>query len=89
MKLLLDEMLSPAIARTLRAHGHDCVSVKEHAEWQGLPDADLVAIARNEQRAIVTTNLRAFRQSFDVGANPVCVRCVCSLKTSWRSAPWS
>ena len=38
---------------------------------------------------IVTTNLRAFRQSFDVGANPVCVRCVCSLKTSWRSAPWS
>src|SRR5712692_8387876 len=38
---------------------------------------------------IVTKNLRAFRQSLDVGANPVCVRCVCSLKTSWRSAPWS
>jgi len=38
---------------------------------------------------IVTRNLRAFRQSFDVGANPVCVRCVCSLTTSWRSAPWS
>jgi MoaA/NifB/PqqE/SkfB family radical SAM enzyme len=38
---------------------------------------------------IVTRNLRAFRQSLDVGANPVCVRCVCSLKTSWRSAPWS
>ena len=34
-------------------------------------------------------NLRAFRESFDVGANPVCVRCVCSLKTSWRSAPWA
>jgi MoaA/NifB/PqqE/SkfB family radical SAM enzyme len=38
---------------------------------------------------IVTRNLRAFRQSFDVGADPVCARCVCSLKTSWRSAPWS
>jgi MoaA/NifB/PqqE/SkfB family radical SAM enzyme len=38
---------------------------------------------------IVTRNLRAFRQSLDVGANPVCVRCVCSLKTSWRSAPWA
>jgi MoaA/NifB/PqqE/SkfB family radical SAM enzyme len=38
---------------------------------------------------IVTRNLRAFRRSFDVGADPVCVRCVCSLKTSWRSAPWS
>ncbi len=38
---------------------------------------------------IVTRNLRAFRQSFDVGADPICERCVCSLKTSWRSAPWS
>jgi MoaA/NifB/PqqE/SkfB family radical SAM enzyme len=28
---------------------------------------------------IVSHNLRAFRESFDVGANPVCVRCVCSL----------
>src|SRR4051812_42114705 len=39
--------------------------------------------------AIVGRNLRAFRASFDVGADPVCVRCVCSLKTSWRSAPWA
>ena len=39
--------------------------------------------------AIVARNLRAFRESFDVGANPVCVRCVCSLKTTWRSAPWA
>jgi MoaA/NifB/PqqE/SkfB family radical SAM enzyme len=38
---------------------------------------------------IVRRNLRAFRESFDVGADPVCVRCVCSLKTSWRSAPWA
>jgi MoaA/NifB/PqqE/SkfB family radical SAM enzyme len=38
---------------------------------------------------IVGRDLRAFRESFDVGANPVCVRCVCSLKTSWRSAPWA
>jgi MoaA/NifB/PqqE/SkfB family radical SAM enzyme len=37
---------------------------------------------------IVTENLRRFRASLDVGADPVCVRCVCSLKTSWRSAPW-
>lgn len=38
---------------------------------------------------IVARNLRAFRESFDVGADPVCIRCVCSLKTSWRSAPWA
>jgi MoaA/NifB/PqqE/SkfB family radical SAM enzyme len=39
--------------------------------------------------AIVSRNLRAFRESLDVGSDPVCVRCVCSLKTSWRSAPWA
>ena len=39
--------------------------------------------------AIVRRNLRAFRESFDVGADPVCARCVCSLNTSWRSAPWA
>jgi len=61
LKLLLDEMVSPSIARALRAHGHDVEAVKEHPDWQGLPDPDLVAVARGEQRAIVTSNLRDFR----------------------------
>ena len=38
---------------------------------------------------IVGENLRRFRDRLDVGANPVCVRCVCSLNTSWRNAPWT
>jgi MoaA/NifB/PqqE/SkfB family radical SAM enzyme len=46
-------------------------------------------VRRTPLATIVARNLRAFRESFDVGANPVCVRCVCSLKTSWRSAPWA
>jgi MoaA/NifB/PqqE/SkfB family radical SAM enzyme len=37
---------------------------------------------------IVGQNLRAFRDSFDVSDDPVCRRCVCSLKTGWRHAPW-
>jgi MoaA/NifB/PqqE/SkfB family radical SAM enzyme len=37
---------------------------------------------------IVGENLRAFRDSFDVSDDPVCRRCVCSLKTGWRHAPW-
>ena len=61
MKLLLDEMLSPAIVRALRARGHDVEAVKEHPDWEGLADQDLVVVARHEQRAIVTTNLRDFR----------------------------
>jgi Fe-coproporphyrin III synthase len=39
--------------------------------------------------AIVGDNLRRFRDGLDVGTNPVCGRCVCSLNTSWRSAPWT
>ena len=39
--------------------------------------------------SIVGANLRRFRAELDVGANPVCMRCVCSLNTSWRSAPWT
>jgi MoaA/NifB/PqqE/SkfB family radical SAM enzyme len=38
--------------------------------------------------SIVARNLRAFRESLTVGSNPICQRCVCSKKTSWRSAPW-
>ncbi len=60
MKLLLDEMLSPAIARVLRERGHDVVAVKERAEWVGMADDDLLAAARREGRAIATKNLRDF-----------------------------
>jgi Fe-coproporphyrin III synthase len=45
-------------------------------------------IRRTPFETIVTRNLPAFRRSLDVGANPVCVRCVCSLQTSWRHSPW-
>ena len=61
LKLLLDEMLSPAIARTLRARGYDVQAIKERPDLQGLADRDVVALARAEVRAIATCNLRDFR----------------------------
>lgn len=39
-------------------------------------------------RAVVDGNLRAFRASLEMAQNPVCERCVCSMKTTWRQAPW-
>ena len=38
---------------------------------------------------ILHENLPAFRQTLDVSSNPVCVRCVCSIKVGWggRSCP--
>jgi MoaA/NifB/PqqE/SkfB family radical SAM enzyme len=37
---------------------------------------------------IVQRNLPTFRRTLDVGSNPVCARCVCSMKTGLRHAPW-
>ena len=61
MKLLLDEMFSPLLARELRSRGHDVVAIKERTEWSGLSDPAVLSLARTEQRAVVTNNLRDFR----------------------------
>lgn len=61
MRLLLDEMFSPAIARELRARGHDVESVSGRGDWQALSDEEVMEVARRERRAIVTNNLRDFR----------------------------
>lgn len=37
---------------------------------------------------VVTRNLPAFRSQLNVSENPTCARCVCALRTTWRSAPW-
>jgi predicted nuclease of predicted toxin-antitoxin system len=61
VKLLLDEMLSPAIARELRDRGHDAEAVAEHPSREALSDPEVLALARAEHRAVVTGNLRDLR----------------------------
>ena len=61
MKLLLDEMLSPAIARELRSRGHDVESVVGSPDREALSDPEVLALARAEHRAVVINNLRDFR----------------------------
>jgi hypothetical protein len=61
VKLLLDEMLSPAIARELTARGHDVQSVAGHPDREALSDPEVLALARAERRAVVTNNVRDFR----------------------------
>jgi hypothetical protein len=39
-------------------------------------------------RRLVQQNLPAFGATLAIGENPVCEQCVCSMKTTWRSAPW-
>lgn len=61
MKLLLDEHLSPEIARQLRERGHDVVAVGERTDLRGRPDRVHFASLPDEQRAIVTRDLGDFR----------------------------
>jgi predicted nuclease of predicted toxin-antitoxin system len=61
VRLLLDEMLSPAVARGLRERGHDVLAVADHFGWVALSDHEMMALARTERRAVVTNNLRDYR----------------------------
>ncbi len=61
MRLLLEEMLSPAIARELRDRAHDVQAVADHSDWAALSDPEVMALTRTERRAIVTNNLRDYR----------------------------
>jgi predicted nuclease of predicted toxin-antitoxin system len=61
VRLLLDEMLSPRIARELHARGFDVLAIAGDREHAGLPDPEVMSLARAEQRAVVTNNLRDYR----------------------------
>ena len=61
VKLLLDEMLSPAIAQQLRARGHDVEAIKGNPLHEALSDPEVMNLARKQGRALVTNNLVDFR----------------------------
>ena len=60
MRLLLDEHFSPEIARQLRRRRHDVVAARDRPDLRALSDAELLAAAVVERRAIVTENVVDF-----------------------------
>lgn len=68
--LLLDEMLSGAIAEQLRARGLDGVAVVEDPRLVGTPDEELLAHAAAQERMLVTANVADFA----------------AIATDWRGA---
>lgn len=66
MKVLLDEMWSPAIATQLRQRDHDVVAITEPAHagrYAGIPDDEVFAKAQEDGRAIVTDNIPDYEQA--------------------------
>lgn len=86
--LLLDEMHAPTIAETLRQRGHDVIAVAERPDLRALADEELYSWAGQQQRRIVTENVKDFRpllrRSEESGAAPTPL-----LFTSSRTFPRS
>ena len=61
MRALLDEQLSAEIARELRRRGYDVDAVAERPDLVGASDEQIVELASQEARAVITNNIRHFR----------------------------
>jgi len=64
LRLLLDEHLSPEIARQLRSRSHDVEAAVERPDLVALPDHELFARMAAERRAILTNNVPDYVKLF-------------------------
>lgn len=62
VKLLLDEMHAPVVARTLRERGHDVIAVADEPDLRAATDDELFVFAAGDGRRIVTENVKDFRR---------------------------
>jgi hypothetical protein len=61
VRLLLDANLSARrIGGPLRTAGHDVLALSEHPELEGLHDPEVLALAAEQTRILVTRNSRDF-----------------------------
>jgi hypothetical protein len=61
VKALLDEQLSPQIAARLRDKGYDVEAVAERTDLVGSTDREVLELATQEGRTVVTNNVKDFR----------------------------
>lgn len=66
MRLLLDEMISPRIARELRDAGHDVQAIKrDRPDLASRSDRELIRQMAAERRVIVTNDIADFQAIHD------------------------
>ena len=61
VRLLLDEMFSPAIAAELRQLSHDVMAVADRPDLRSKSDPEIFAWASAEKRWLLTENVKDFR----------------------------
>jgi predicted nuclease of predicted toxin-antitoxin system len=61
VRLLLDEMFSPAIAAELRKLGHDVIAVADRPDLRSRSDEEIFAWASAQKRWLLTENVKDFR----------------------------
>jgi predicted nuclease of predicted toxin-antitoxin system len=60
VRLLLDEMFDPEIARQLRKRGHDVGAIAELSELRSLSDREVLLWATTSDRVLVSENVQDF-----------------------------
>lgn len=61
LALLLDEMISPAVAEGLHARDIDAYGIAERSDLRSLSDPDVLDLATSEHRILVTMNIKDFQ----------------------------
>lgn len=61
-RLLLDEMFGPRIAVELVTRGHDCIALVADRALRESSDADVLRLALDQGRALVTNNVADFER---------------------------
>jgi len=61
VRLVMDEMFSPAVAAALRDLGHDVIAVAERGEMRAMSDEEVFAWATSQGRWLLTENVKDFR----------------------------
>ena len=79
VRLLPDEMFSPAIAAELGKLGHDVIAIAERLDLRSRSDEEVFGWASAEQRWLLTENVKDFRPIMlrSLQAGPACLRAAC------------
>lgn len=86
MRLLLDANLSPKrVGGPLEGRGHDVLSLASDAALGALADPEVLALAAEQQRILVTRNSRDFVRYYESGPRAIGITTAASSSGPWRT----